>query len=63
MFHPLVMQLVGLVLLKLVAKVEMSDITIILLSYGLVFGITFIVSHLSYQYFEKPFLKLKNKFR
>lgn len=62
-FHPLVMQLIGLVLLKLVPKVEMSDITIILLSYGLVFGVTFIVSHFSYQYFEKPFLNLKNKFR
>ena len=63
MFHPLVMQLIGFILLKLVAKVELSDITIILLSYGLVFGVTFIISHLSYQYFEKPFLKLKNKFR
>jgi len=62
-FHPLVMQLIGLLLLKLNAAVEMSDITIILLSYGLVFGVTFIVSHFSYQYFEKPFLKLKNKFR
>jgi peptidoglycan/LPS O-acetylase OafA/YrhL len=62
-FHPLVMQLIGLILLKLVPKVEMSDITIILLSYGLVFGVTFIVSHFSYQYFEKPFLNLKNKFR
>ncbi|MEM6719643.1 MAG: acyltransferase [Bacteroidota bacterium] len=63
MFHPLVMQLIGLVMLKLVANVNLSDITIILLSYGLVFGVTFIVSHFSYQYFEKPFLNLKNKFR
>lgn len=63
MFHPLVMQLIGLVMLKMVDKVAMSDITIILLSYGLVFAVTFIVSHFSYQYFEKPFLKLKNKFR
>lgn len=63
MFHPLVMQLIGFIMLKLVASVELSDVTIILLSYGLVFGVTFIVSHFSYQYFEKPFLKLKNKFR
>lgn len=63
MFHPIVMQLIGYFILKLVAKVDVSDITIILLSYGLVFGVTFIVSHFSYQYFEKPFLNLKNKFR
>lgn len=63
MFHPLVMQLVGFIMLKLVAKVEMPDIVIIFLSYMLVFGVTFIVSHFSYTYFEKPFLKLKTKFR
>ncbi|WP_046756737.1 acyltransferase family protein [Kordia jejudonensis] len=63
MYHPLVMQLVGLLLLKLVAKIDMPAIVIVLLSYGLVFGVTLIVSHFSYVYFEKPFLKLKNKFR
>jgi len=63
MFHPLVMQLIGFIILKLIAKVEMPDIVIIFLSYMLVFGVTFIVSHFSYTYFEKPFLKLKNKFR
>ncbi|WP_298420744.1 acyltransferase [uncultured Kordia sp.] len=63
MYHPLVMQLIGLILLKLVAKIDMPDILIVILSYGLVFGVTFIVSHFSYVYFEKPFLKLKNKFR
>ncbi|MBC8754887.1 acyltransferase [Kordia sp. YSTF-M3] len=63
MYHALVMQLIGLVLLKLVDKIQMPDFVVILLSYGLVFGVTIIVSHFSYVYFEKPFLKLKNKFR
>ncbi|QHI34947.1 hypothetical protein IMCC3317_02920 [Kordia antarctica] len=63
MYHALVMQLVGFVMLKLIAKIQLPDLAIILLSYVLVLGITIVVSHFSYTYFEKPFLKLKNKFR
>lgn len=63
MYHALVMQLVGFIMLKLVAKVQLPNFAIILLSYVLVFAITIVVSHFSYIYFEKPFLKLKNKFR
>lgn len=63
MYHALVMQLIGFVMLKMVNKVQMHNTVIILLSYALVFGFTVLISHFSYVYFEKPFLKLKNKFR
>lgn len=63
MYHALVMQLIGFIVLKLVDKIQLSNVMIILLSYVLVIIATLIIAHFSYQYFEKPFLKLKNKFR
>ena len=29
--------------------------------YGLVFGLTFLLAHLSYRFFERPFLRLKDR--
>jgi peptidoglycan/LPS O-acetylase OafA/YrhL len=63
MFHSIVMQLVGFILLKLKNMIVLSNITLIILSYFLVILITIITSHLSYQYFEKYFLKQKIKYR
>jgi len=63
MYHALVMQVIGFILMKLVDKIQLSNGILILLSYVLVIIATIIIAHFSYQYFEKPFLKLKNKFR
>lgn len=63
MYHAFLMQLVGFIIIKLHKKIILSDLTIILLSYVLVIIATLIVSHFSYQYFEKRFLKLKSKYR
>lgn len=63
MFHAFLMQLMGFIIIKLHKKLILSDLTIILLSYVLVIIATLIVSHFSYQYFEKRFLKLKSKYR
>lgn len=63
MYHSVVMQLVGFLLLKAVPKYNLNNITAILASFFLVIIITLIVSHFSYQYFEKKFLNLKKDFR
>ncbi|WP_313580542.1 acyltransferase [Chishuiella sp.] len=58
MYHAIVFQIIGLLLIKVSF---LSPITMILLSYFSVFLITIILSSISYRYFEKPFLKLKYK--
>ncbi|MGE8526210.1 acyltransferase family protein [Chryseobacterium rhizosphaerae] len=63
MYHAIVMQLVGFVFLKLVAKYNLSDSIVIILSFLTVILITILVSHISYKYYEKKFLSLKNKYR
>lgn len=63
MYHAIVMQPVGFILLKLVSVYNLSDPVIIISSFLSVIVITILVSHLSYKYFEKRFLVLKNKYR
>ena len=61
MYHAIIMQLVGLIYLKVISKFDFqntSDIIIINLS---VITITIVVSHFSYKYYESYFLNLKRK--
>lgn len=61
MYHAIIMQLVGLIYLKVISKFgfqNTSDIIIINLS---VITMTIVVSHFSYKYYESYFLNLKRK--
>lgn len=61
MYHAIVMQLVGLVYLKLISKMRFHyafDVLIINLS---IIIITVIISHISFKYYESFFLNLKEK--
>ncbi len=61
MYHAIIMQLVGLIYLKVISKFgfqNTSDIIIINLS---IITITIVVSHFSYKYYESYFLNLKRK--
>lgn len=63
MYHVIALNAVVFVFLKLQNKNLFNDIITIILIYVLTFGLTVILAHLSYKYYETYFLKLKNKFR
>lgn len=63
MYHVLALNATVYLFLKLKSHQIFNDtLTIILINIS-TFILTILVAHLSYQYFEKPFLKLKTKFR
>lgn len=63
MYHMIVVNFVIFIFLKFeIASYFNNWQTIILINISSIIG-TIIVSHISYQYFEIPFLKLKNRFR
>lgn len=57
MYHSIVIQFFGFVYLKLFSKLKISDVLIIIFYNFLVISITIIISHFSYHYFEKYFIK------
>lgn len=61
MYHVIVLQLVGLLYMKIISKFNLNPTLSIVIINGLVIAITIIVAHFSYQYFESYFLKLKQK--
>jgi peptidoglycan/LPS O-acetylase OafA/YrhL len=63
MYHFIVVQIVGFVYLKMVSKMQLADATVIVFFYAFVILGTVITAHLSYNYFEKFFLKLKSRYR
>ncbi|GEQ86606.1 acyltransferase [Patiriisocius marinistellae] len=63
MYHAIAMQSVGFLFLKLLPKFKINNALTIITINVLVIGITITVSHFSYQYFEKYFLKMKRKTR
>ena len=61
MYHAIVLQFVGFIAIKIYKN--LPDFLLILMSYVGVILLTILISHLSYQHYEKFFLNLKNKFR
>jgi peptidoglycan/LPS O-acetylase OafA/YrhL len=61
MYHSIVMQLVGLIYLKVISKFNLpSSLDIIIINFSVIL-ITITVSHLSFKYYESYFLNLKHK--
>ncbi|MGB5417863.1 acyltransferase family protein [Algibacter sp.] len=63
MYHIIILNFVVYIFIKINNKNILNDVLTILLINFLTFVFTIFVAHISFQYFEKPFLKLKNKFR
>lgn len=62
MYHVIALNIVVFVFLK-IEKYSFNDTISILLIYVITLGLTIVIAHFSYQYFEKYFLSLKEKFR
>ncbi len=56
--HPLLIFFLG----KAIGGLNLEPILKLPLVYGSVLGLTILLSYVSYTYFEKPFLKIKNRF-
>ncbi|MCW2118294.1 acyltransferase family protein [Flavobacterium sp. 7A] len=63
MFHPIIMQFIGLAYLKVIQKLNLSRMIDIVMINFLIITITIIVAHLSFKYYESYFLNLKKRFR
>jgi len=63
MYHIIMLNFAVFLFLKLHPEKILGDSLAIILLNALTLGLTLIVSHFSFQYFEKYFLKLKSKFR
>ncbi|AZB08416.1 acyltransferase [Chryseobacterium sp. G0162] len=63
MYHTIVMQSIGFILLQLVSKYNISDYAVIVSSYLMIPLITVWIAHFSYQHYEKRFLALKSSYR
>ena len=61
MYHAIVIQLVGLIYLKIISKLNINNILEIIIINLSVITITIFISHLSYRYYESYFLNLKRK--
>ena len=61
MFHPIAIQLVGFIYLKILSKFYLQAALDIFLINILVVLVTIILSHFSYKYYESYFLNLKQK--
>lgn len=59
MFHAIIMNFVGFIFLKIIPPSIFSDEVFIVLFTTLVFGLTIIVSHFSFKYYESYFLRMK----
>ncbi|WP_196887008.1 acyltransferase family protein [Aureivirga sp. CE67] len=63
MYHVIVLNFVVFLFLKIQDKIILTDTLVIISINILTFILTFLISHLSFKYYESYFLKLKNKFR
>jgi peptidoglycan/LPS O-acetylase OafA/YrhL len=61
MYHSVVLQFIGFVYLKIFSKLGLNNLLIVVFYNLLVILITIVISHFSYQYFEKNFMKMYNK--
>lgn len=61
MYHAIIMQLVGLIYLKVISKLGYQEtLNIIIINFSVII-FTIIISHFSYKYYESYFLNLKRK--
>lgn len=63
MFHSIVIQVSGFIYIKYISKTVVPNWIVVVYFNVFVIVMTIFVSHLSYNYFEKFFLKLKTKYR
>lgn len=63
MYHMIVVNVVLFVVMKLNASVEMPNLAVILMVNIATIGLTILMSHLSFKYYENFFLTLKSRFR
>lgn len=63
MYHSIVMHLVAFVFIKFIVPLNLNNIFFISLSFITTVFITILISHFSFQYYEKFFLKLKSRYR
>lgn len=63
MFHAIALNFTVFIFLKMKFISNLTDSIVVILINILTFAITILLAHLSYQYFESYFLKLKQKFR
>ena len=63
MYHAIMIQVVGLLYLKLISKLELNEMVDILIVNFLIISFTIIISHFSYKYYESYFLKLKYRIK
>lgn len=63
LYHVIVLNIVVFVFVKLKPLNVFNDIMIIIAVNILTLGLTILMAHISYKHYEKPFLKLKSKFR
>lgn len=63
MLHAIMMQLMGFVYLKFLISLNLPNYLLILISNILIVGLTILVAHFSYKYYESYFLNVKVKFQ
>ena len=63
MYHVIALNTVVFIFLQLRKNIIFNDIVTIVLIFIFTIGLTLIISHISYKYFESYFLNLKNKYR
>lgn len=63
MYHALTFQILGFIFMRILDPKDFGNGLFVLIFYGGSILLTILISHLSYQYFELSFLKLKNKYR
>ena len=62
MYHTIVIQIVGLIYLKVISKFGFHNVLDIIIINLLVITLTIVIAHFSYRYYESYFLNLKRKY-
>jgi peptidoglycan/LPS O-acetylase OafA/YrhL len=63
MYHAIALNIVVFIFVKINERIQVPDLLMILLLYIFTFGLTIFMSHISYKYYEKYFLDMKDRYR